>query len=54
MRRPELEPTPLGTSSELKHIEIFEGKLSTRSDIFVVIFALLGLFFRITWLRMKG
>jgi hypothetical protein len=27
-------------SSELKHIEVFEGALSTRSDIFVVIFAL--------------
>jgi ubiquinone biosynthesis protein len=54
MRRPELEPTPLGTSSEQKHIEIFEGALSTRSDIFVVIFALLGLFLKVTWLRLRG
>ena len=54
MRRPELEPTPLGTSSEQKHIEIFEGALSTRSDIFVVMFALIGLFFKITWLRLRG
>jgi ubiquinone biosynthesis protein len=54
MRRPELEPTPLGVSSEQKHIEIFEGKLSTRSDMFVVVFALIGLFIRMTWLRLKG
>ncbi|MCW5735064.1 MAG: AarF/ABC1/UbiB kinase family protein [Enhydrobacter sp.] len=54
MRRPELEPTPLGDSSEHKRIEIFDGPLSARSSIFVVIFALLGLFFRIKWLRIKG
>jgi len=54
MRRPELEPTPLGTSSELKHIEVFEGAMSARSDMLAVIFALIGLFIRISWLRIKG
>jgi len=33
MRRPELEPTPLGTSTEQKRIEIFDGRHSTRSDL---------------------
>ena len=33
MRRPELEPTPLGTSAEQKRIEIFDGPLSTCSDV---------------------
>jgi ubiquinone biosynthesis protein len=53
MRRPELEPTPLGTAAEQKRIEIFDGPLSTRSDILVVLFALGGLFFRMMWLRLK-
>jgi ubiquinone biosynthesis protein len=54
MRRPELEPTPLGTSSEQKRIEIFDGPLSTRSDILYVLFALAGLFFKLMWLRLRG
>jgi hypothetical protein len=33
MRRPELEPTPLGTSTEQKRIEIFGGPLSTCSKV---------------------
>lgn len=53
MRRPELEPTPLGTSSELKHIEIFEGAFSTRSDVLAVVLAFVGLYFRLAWLRLK-
>ena len=33
MRHPELEPTPLETSTEQKRIEIFDGPLSTCSDV---------------------
>jgi ubiquinone biosynthesis protein len=54
MRRPELEPTPLGTSAEQKRIEIFDGPLSTGSEFFLVLGAFLGLFFKMTWLRLKG
>ena len=54
MRRPEREPTPLGTSFEQKRIEILDGPLSTRSDVLVVHFALAGLFFKITWLQSDG
>lgn len=54
MRRPEWEPTPLGTSAEQKRIEIFDGPVSSRTDLLVVIGALVGLFFKILWLRLKG
>lgn len=54
MRRPDLEPTPLGTSTELKHIEAFEGAVSTRSDVLAVFLTLIGLFLKLGWLRLKG
>ena len=54
MRRPEWEPTPLGTSSEQKRIEISYAPLSIRSEILLVSGAFFGLFFKMTWLRLRG
>jgi ubiquinone biosynthesis protein len=54
MRRPEWEPTPLGTSSEQRKIEISYAPISMRSEVLLVAGSFLGLFFRMTWLRIRG
>lgn len=54
MRRPEWEPTPLGPSSEHRRIEISYGPMSTRSDMMIIVATLAGLFFKLSWLRLRG
>jgi ubiquinone biosynthesis protein len=54
MRRPEWEPTPLGPSSEHNRIEIVYAPLSIQSEVLLVAGAFLGLFFKLTWLRLRG
>ncbi len=54
MRRPDLEPTPLGVSGDMKHIEAFEGPLPARSDMLAVFVTLIGLFIKLGWLRFRG
>ncbi len=53
MRRPEWEPTPLAPA-EQKQIEISTEPMSTRSEVLTVAAAFIGLFFKMTWLRIKG